>query len=86
MADKAAPKAGQARRKAARRRKGVNLGGRPKADPEHVLASPVLVRLPGSLHALLAEEADARGESLAATARDILHDWFTSRAGEPDPE
>lgn len=63
--DKAAPKRGR---------------GRPPTAPEHSLAHPISLRLPGALYALLQEEADERGETLGATARDILDDWFASRA------
>lgn len=84
MADKAAPKAapkagqaGQAGQVPAKRGR-----GRPRTDPLESLAHPVLVRFPGPAFALLEAEAEERGESLAATARDIILDWFTSRAGE----
>lgn len=65
MADKAAPKRGR---------------GRPPTAPEYSLAHTVSLRVPGSLYALLEAEADERGESVGATARDILDEWFASRA------
>lgn len=58
--------------------------GRPVTPPEYALSSPVLVRLPASVYALLEAEADSRGESLAATARDLLTEALERASVETD--